>query len=135
MIDSFSYIDTDCYCISEHETHLKISWKQKVVSEKIKEGLNELLNLMQSSGKKRFFSDVQLCESSWTSSNEWIVNHWLPQALPLGLQKAAFLISDNLIQKVSVDNLYSKLKRKQYVVSRFFKIFSKEEEALNWLNF
>ncbi len=133
MLDTFPYIETDCYSISEHEQHLKISWKQKVVSEKIKEGLNELLKLMQSSGKKRCFSDVRLCESSWTSSNEWIVSYWLPQVLHVGLQKAAFLVSDNLIQKVSVDNLCSKLQRKQRFTNRFFKIFVQETEALTWL--
>lgn len=135
MSDTFPCVETDSYSINELEHYLRISWKKQVVSEQIKEGLNELLNLMRASGKAKFLSDVSSCNSSWTSSNEWIVNHWLPQALSLGLQKVSFLISDNLIQKVSVDNLYSKLKRKQSFVGRFFKIFDKEQEALKWLSF
>ena len=133
MSDTIPHAETESYSINEFDNYLKISWKKQVVSEQIKAGLTELLTLIRNTGKARFISDVSSCNSSWTSSNEWIVNHWLPQALPLGLQKAAFLISDNLIQKVSVDNLCSKLKRKQNFVSRFFKIFPKEEEALDWL--
>lgn len=133
MSDLFPYIETDSYSIVEHKDYLRISWQSKVVSEQIKAGLNELQNLMQGSGKKRFFSDVRLCESSWTSSNDWIVQQWLPQVLHLGLQKVAFLIADNLVQKVSVENLRSKLQRKQRFINRFFRVFSQEAEALSWL--
>ena len=134
MSDTFPYVGTESYIINECEDYLKISWKKQVVSEQIKEGLRKLLTLMRTSGKAKLLSDVSSCDSSWSSSNEWIVNHWLPEALSLGLQKTSFLISDNLIQKVSVDNLFSKLKRKQSFIGRFFKIFSKEKEALEWLS-
>ncbi|GAB4126327.1 MAG: hypothetical protein OHK0045_18790 [Raineya sp.] len=133
MSDSSAYIETDSYCISQHKKYIKICWKQKVTSEEIKEGLYHLLGMLQSSGVKRICSDVRLCESSWTSSNEWIIQTWLPQTLSTGLQRAAFLISNNLVQKISVDNLYSKLKRRQSFISRFFKIFTQESEAQAWL--
>ncbi|KOY87062.1 hypothetical protein AD998_13745 [bacterium 336/3] len=135
MLESSLFYETENYTLySEQNSYLKIDWKTKVASEQIRQGLQEALEVMQASGIKKLVSNTIQCSSSWTSSNEWIASTWLPQALQNGLQRVAFVTSDDVMQKISIDNLKTKLQKKYRFIYRYFQVFQQEKNALDWLS-
>ncbi|MCU0437690.1 MAG: hypothetical protein MUC49_07215 [Raineya sp.] len=135
MLESSLFYETENYTLySEENSYLKIDWKTKVASEHIRKGLQEALEIMQASGIKKLVSNTMQCNSSWTSSNDWIAFTWLPQALQNGLQRVAFVISDDVMQKISIDNLKTKLQKKYRFINRYFQVFQQEENAIDWLS-
>ncbi|MCS6796123.1 MAG: hypothetical protein RMJ97_10220 [Raineya sp.] len=133
MLEQVKRYENEGYAIELRENCTKIIWQAKVLPEQIRLGLNEVLELMRLQKTGNLLVDVSGCQTSWVSSNDWIVGHWLPVALQMGLRKVAFLISSNVIQKVSLDNLCLKLSKRSHLYKRFLGIFSEGEEACAWL--
>jgi hypothetical protein len=134
MLGTDLYYETDGYSIiTKEQDYLRIVWKKQVVSEQIRRGLQEALEMMKMNGIKHLISDTIQCDSSWTSSNEWIASFWLPQARQQGLRKVAFIASDSIAQKVSIENLKVKLQKKYRFLNRSFQVFQQEHQALEWL--
>jgi len=135
MVSSELFYETESYTLcSSENNYLKIDWKTRVASEHIRKGLQEALEFMQANGMKRLICNTTQCNSSWTSSNEWIACNWLPMALQNGLQKVAFVISEDVMQKISIDNLKTKLQKKYRFLHRHFQVFQQEQNALEWLD-
>lgn len=134
MLESSLFYETENYTLySEENSYLKIDWKTKVASEQIRQGLQEALEIMQANGIKKLVSNTMQCSSSWTSSNDWIAFTWLPQALQNGLQRVAFVTSDDVMQRISIDNLKTKLQKKYRFIHRYFQVFQQDHNALDWL--
>ncbi|WP_448530265.1 hypothetical protein [Raineya sp.] len=133
MLEQVRHYENEGYAVELEENCTKIIWKEKVLPEQIRNGLNEVLGFMRLQKTGNLFVDVSCCQTSWVSSNDWIVCHWLPVAMQLGLRKVAFLISTNVVQKVSLDNLCLKLSKQIQFYKRFFGIFSEGKEACEWL--
>lgn len=133
MLEQVRYYENEGYIVNLEGNCTKIIWKENVLPEQIRNGLNEVLSLMRLQRTGNLLVDVSCCQTSWVSSNDWIVNHWLPVALQLGLRKVAFLASSNVIQKVSIDNLCLKLSKKLRFYKKFLGVFQESDQACQWL--
>lgn len=79
-------------------------------------------------GITRIINDNRHLHGSWDHSNEWNATVWLPRALSLGINKLAHIISENIFEKLSADEMVQIFAEKIEV--RTFKDF---ESAREWI--
>jgi hypothetical protein len=117
----------------EEENYIQVVWLGAPSLEKVKVGLQEVLSGVQLTKCKQVLMDNRQVKGSWASANEWIVSQWTPLSLKAGLDKVAFVVADNLLVKVSIDNLRQKLVNQKHIKGEKIAIFKTEEEAKAWL--
>ena len=117
----------------EEENYIQVVWLGAPSLEKVKLGLEEILNGLQITKCKKVLMDNCKVQGSWASANKWIVSQWTPLSFKAGLDKVVFVVADNLLVKVSIDNLRQKLLNQKHIKADKIAIFKTEEEAKSWL--
>lgn len=79
-------------------------------------------------GVTRIINDNRELHGSWDHANDWNGNVWLPRALGMGINKLAHIISENIFEKLSADEMVQIFADKIEV--RTFKDF---ESAEAWI--
>lgn len=86
------------------------------------------LDECETRGITRIINDNRHLLGSWDHSNEWNATVWLPRALALGINKLAHIISENIFEKLSADEMVQIFAERIEV--RTFKDF---ESAEQWI--
>lgn len=123
---------TVCY-VSQPENWVEISWKGHVSLDEVREVLAKVLSMLRAAKAKKVLSDHRLMSNSWDSVNRWVVEQWEPEARRKGLRYVAFVGPEELLPRISLDNLERMLHKKRPDMQKNIRIFKDIEEARTWL--
>jgi len=84
------------------------------------------LNECEKRGITRIINDNRELHGSWDHSNDWNATVWLPRALSLGINKLAHIISENIFEKMSAEEMQVIFADK--ITVRTFKDFDSAED-------
>lgn len=126
-----SALDT-IYCritFEESNRYVYLRWYGDYISvEEIARAGNWELDECEKRKTTRIINDNRELNGSWDHSNEWNAEVWLPRALQLGINKLAHIISENIFEKLSAEEMQVIFAGKIEV--RTFKDF---ESAEQWI--
>ena len=104
-------------------------WKKNSDSENYRYVFNKTLEFAAENKMAYFVSDITKQKLMSPTDRKWFENTILPQAVELGLKKAAAVYDGNAFKKYYLTNIMNKVKS----FSIPFKFFSSVDEAINWL--
>jgi len=116
-----SYDDTICLG--------KIVWKGAVTAIEYKNSFMVLLDNASKYRTEYFLSDTTNQGVIGTENRKWFEEYAMPEAVKRGLKKAAVVITANVFKKYYINMILASSKKFNLSI----KAFSKEEEALIWL--
>ncbi|SDJ97136.1 hypothetical protein SAMN05421823_101553 [Catalinimonas alkaloidigena] len=96
--------------------------------EKIKLSLNKSLELLKLKKSRKIISDMRGIKGTWTGSNAWIAQHWMPQAIEAGLRYVAYIYPPDVFSQFALQDL---IKKNDHYTLQIFKSL---EEAEAWMN-
>jgi LytTr DNA-binding domain len=82
---------------------LYLNWKGYVSVSQVKEGVEEILEVLKTHYCTRLLNDNRELFGSWTQSIRWLETDFMPRAIALGLEKIAFIYSRDPSARYSVD--------------------------------
>ncbi len=124
-------LDTN-YAVVSHDDTLsvgKIVWKGTVTAIEYKNTFLVLLDYAKTHRTDYFLSDTRDQGVIGTDNRKWFEEYALPEAVKLGLKKAAVVMSGNVFKKYYVNMILSTTNRFKLPA----KTFSTQEEAMVWL--
>lgn len=137
MIDlSSAYYHTEhvnMFYVSAPENWLEMQWKGHIAFAEVQEAMQKALKILKEVKSDKLLSDHRAVTNSWDSANRWIVERWLNDAQRLRLRYVAFVAPEELLPRISLDNLYRMLMRKRPELKENVRIFKEIEEARSWL--
>ncbi|MEM9857438.1 MAG: hypothetical protein AAF843_08785 [Bacteroidota bacterium] len=115
--------------LDEENNWLYADWYGKVNDKWVIEGLELIYEAISEEGVGVLLNDNTNLNGTWTGVIEYVINDWYPKALNAGYRKVAFVYSQDIFTRFSVDVL-----RKQDTDSPVDqKTFYSIEEAKVWL--
>lgn len=95
--------------------------------EKIKLSLNKTLELLEKEHFTKIISDMRAIKGTWTMSNSWIGNVWMPKAIAAGLKNVAYIYPPDVFSQFALQDLVRR--NDQYTM----KLFNNPDEAQQWI--
>ena len=86
-------------------------WQGYCPHDNIVEGMQACLSLLQESKSRRVVMDTALMEGSFSDSLNWMIKTWLPAARYSGLERMAFVTSNNIFTELSTKEYAIKSKK------------------------
>ncbi len=80
-------------------------------------------------GVTSIINDNSQLHGSWDHSNEWNAKVWLPRALGMGINRLAHIISENIFEKLSADEMVQ-----MFAGSIEVRTFKDFESAEKWVS-
>lgn len=113
----------------DEENHwIYANWIGVQPPEKVVQGCQAIIDFLRESICPHLLNDNSAIVGSWSASNEWIAQHWIPQAIELGLKRFAHVISPGLFGQASAAEMLMR------VGARFeMRIFQDLQSAQSWL--
>lgn len=69
-------------------------------------------------GIKKIINDNSDLSSTWDHALDWNINYWLPKALAIGINRLAMIVSTNIFEKMSGEEIKQNFEGK--LETRFF---------------
>ncbi len=115
-------------CIEESST-IYLNWNGYSFSEQFRIILNKALELINKKGYQKLISDNRKARAVNPQDHKWLLDEWIPNANSLGLQKVAFIESENIFNKLKVEQLMPEMAGNQILAN----VFKTSKDALKWL--
>jgi hypothetical protein len=106
-----------------------LEWITTPSSAEFKEGLTSGLELLKETKARHWIGDVRKIGAIDPADQDWSNNEWFPQALATGLKKMGVIISDDVFNKMSVEEIMSKVESAGFE-SQYFDDINK---AFQWM--
>ena len=78
-------------------------WIGFATTEQLKEGMEAGLSLMKEKQSNKWIANAQLMEGGFEEANDWLEQDWTPRAVAAGLQKVAFVVSQDAFNEFSTN--------------------------------
>jgi hypothetical protein len=105
-----------------------VDWNGFLKVDMVKEGSEELLKVIESTGCPNVLVDNSNVTGPWQQANSWYQNDWNPRAIQAGLRNMAVVVSDNVFAQLSLQG-FLKISDGIYSVQSF----NTMERAKEWL--
>jgi len=106
-----------------------LEWITAPISSEFRDGLNQGLELLKSTKAKNWIGDVRNLGAIDPDDQKWSNEEWFPQALSTGIKKMGVIISDDIFNQMSVEEIMSKVEGIGFV-SQYFDDINK---ASQWM--
>ena len=106
------------------------NWKGTPTTEQVKEGVENVLDAIKEFKAGKVLNDNRELMGTWTAAMPWIVNDWWPRAMAEGFEAIAFIYSQDVFGKFSVDSLIKQTDERGPVKQKPFQTYN---EAAKWL--
>lgn len=108
---------------------VEVCWFNFVSHEKYIEALNFAMKVIETSCCKRWLSDMRKSGAVSPKTTHWVQDEFIPKAYKKGIRKAAFVVSDNVFNKVYTSKI------RETIINQGIEIqyFKTRPEAENWL--
>ncbi len=104
-------------------------WKQAPTSTEFREALNKGLEVVQSTHCKNWIGDCTNLGAIDDVDQNWSNTEWFPKALGAGISKMGVIVSDDVFNQMSVDQIMSNVESANFV-SQYF---PDKDKARNWI--
>ncbi|QIX59691.1 hypothetical protein HER32_00175 [Hymenobacter sp. BT18] len=104
------------------------NWQGLLTTDTVMQGCEGVLRALEATGCTYILNDNRGVIGSWNQANDWIEQHWMPQALAGGLTRFAHVVAPGIFGQASAEAMH------QRVGSRFeMRLFQDIEDAQQWL--
>lgn len=110
-----------------NEDYIYANWKGYVTVFQVKEGCQAILEHMTNTGIHKLINDNRELKGTWTQAIRWLDNVFMPQFINIGLEKIAFIYSNDNSARYSLDRFLEV--NDQYVAQTFENL----RLAENWI--
>ena len=123
-----SFFDSSFVCVEcDSGTALvKQHWKVNAASMEFREGMTRTIQAIKDHQGSALLMDATQLGALSEDDQQWTAQEWLPQAKEGGCQKVAAIVSDDVFNKMSVEDAFEQFEGVETAV------FEHPDEALNW---
>ncbi len=106
-----------------------MQWKDFATSTEFKLGLNKGLELLMEKKTGNWLADLRKMDVIDPDDEQWSNEDWFPRAIAGGVKKMALIPSEDIFNKLSVENIMNEVAGTGLIIH----YFENPEEAKNWL--
>ncbi len=106
-----------------------LEWITAPISSEFREGLTQGLELLKSTKAKNWIGDVRNLGAIDPDDQKWSNEEWFPKVLASGLKKVGVIISDDIFNQMSIDEIMSKVESAGFASQYFDDI----DKAAQWM--
>ena len=116
--------------LSYDEAHdlIYADWQNHLTGNEVIMAGEKYLELIQTYPCPRLLSDKSQVTGDWSDANDWLEYAWIPEAMNAGLNCFAYILSEDIYNRLSGLDLYKRLEGEIK-----FKLFSNRKQAIEWL--
>ncbi|WP_210462258.1 STAS/SEC14 domain-containing protein [Rufibacter roseolus] len=126
------YYQTTGLTLSYDEDHATAYavWNGFLASPELREAVLQCLELMESKGITRWLADNRKMKAIRQADQQWFLSNVIPRMLQSSLRRMATLVSEDMFNKMAVEQLLQRAGNLDHLAMRDF---NDEKEALEWL--
>jgi len=114
---------------NEQEKYIVANWQHFPLSEEFRVGMDHLIRLMEEKKIGKVLTDTRKMGAISPDDQDWSINEWLPRAFKAGYRRIAIVISEDIFNQMSVEDIMSRVKGVDFVTQYFPSL----EEGRKWL--
>lgn len=107
----------------------EMHWKTFTTPQELKDGLNKGLELVEEKNISNWIADVSSLGVVGEEEQKWSNENWFPRALKEGIKRMAVIVSDDIFNQMSVEEIMQNVPQMNFTS----KYFSNVEEAREWI--
>jgi len=108
---------------------VEMHWKTFTTSAELKEGLNTGIKCIEEMQAHKWIGNVCKLGVIGEDDQKWSNEDWFPRALKAGITRMAVIVSDDIFNQMSVDEIMQRVPQ----INFESQYFSSVEEAREWL--
>lgn len=85
------------------------NWVGVLPTDKVIQGCQATIDFLGKNPCPHMLNDNRHVVGSWSGANDWIAQHWVPQALTLGLRRFAHIVSPGIFGQASAAELVTRV--------------------------
>lgn len=126
-----SYFETGCLHLkfNEQEKYAATHWQRFPMSEEFRMGMDQLIRLMREKNIGKVLADARKMGAIAPEDQDWSIQDWLPRAFEAGYRRIAIVVSEDIFNQMSVEDIMSRVEGMDFVT----KYFPGLEEGRAWL--
>ena len=109
---------------------VRMKWKGFATSEQLREGLNEVLEIVKREKSLLWLADLKHMQSINQNDENWIINEWFPKIVLTGVKKLAFVTSLDYFNNASINRI---MRSTQPLITFETEFFIAAGDATRWL--
>ena len=120
------------HCTIQHLPEInaiQIEWKGFSIAKDFQEACNSALDLMTKNKSSKLLVDNRNSKVVSQENQEWLANEWYEKAFKNGYRATAVIVSDNILNQMSIKNI----EEKKSMLGLQSRHFSNTNEAISWL--
>ncbi|RXK51617.1 hypothetical protein [Halorientalis pallida] len=124
------YADSDVYSVSWDPELAAVvhEWHATPSEQAFRDGVNDLLSLIETRGARKVFSDCRALDS-FSADDEWLREEWAPQLVAAGIEYIAIVYPEDDMARFELDKV-----ARTYTDFSIASMFASEiPEAKAWL--
>ena len=114
---------------NEQEKYTAASWQHFPLSDEFRAGMDQLIRLMEEKKIGKVLTDTRKMGAISPDDHDWSINDWLTRAFAAGYRRIAIVISEDIFNQMSVEDIMSRVEGVDFVT----KYFPSPEEGRKWL--
>lgn len=108
---------------------VRVEWVTAPTSKEYREVLNKGLAFLKENKFIRWIGDVRHLGAVAEEDQQWSNTIWFPEALEAGISRIGIIVSDDIFNQLSVEEIMSRVDNAE-LSSHYF---SSPEEAMSWI--
>lgn len=116
----------------EVQNCIRIQWLDYPGSKEFRAGMDAMLEAMKKHNTAKILSAEGKLGAVSEEDQKWVYTDWTPRCAELGVTKTAIILSDDIFNQISVENMVNQ--SAELAEESTTQYFKNEKEALDWLS-
>lgn len=108
---------------------VRAQWKNEVVSEPMRRGLEAGLDLVNQKRAEKWLVDSRLLGAINPADVKWVNDHWMPLAVVAGLRWMAFVMAKKVVMQMTMKSFIARINEHDLSTAYFDDV----DKARDWL--
>jgi hypothetical protein len=114
---------------NDQEKYTAASWQHFPLSDEFRAGMDQIIRVMEEKKIGKVLTDTRKMGAISPDDQDWSINDWLPRAFAAGYRRIAIVISEDIFNQMSVEDIMSRVEGVDFVT----KYFPSLEAGRQWL--
>ncbi len=114
---------------NDQEKYTAASWQHFPLSDEFRTGMDQIIRVMEEKKIGKVLTDTRKMGAISPDDQDWSINDWLPRAFAAGYRRIAIVISEDIFNQMSVEDIMSRVEGVDFVT----KYFPSLEAGRQWL--